>query len=251
MDSIGPDTFLYSEFFDPEALLPTQAFHLSDNNIFSWDPTWDEYLELDFEPESIKTDTQPSIFSKYASSSTIPLQMLESLPHELDNFIPQITNAGKTSEPTNTEKLQQVVFIDSHASVINANQFGLEQSESHSDSPIGSIMNPIVLDGTGDFTNPIVLDDTGNQENNLEVHLSQSRSTTGSSFHLKRKRSISDDWITNKDERNMNSYCSGSRACNISLHPQQAVRLGYAVWTAIEKLLEDPNMTVPGDSDDV
>ena len=52
--------------------------------------------------------------------------MLESLPHKLDNFIPQITNAGKTSEPTNAEKQQQVVFIDSHASVINANQIGLE-----------------------------------------------------------------------------------------------------------------------------
>ena len=112
-------------------------------------------------------------------------------------------------------------------------------------------MNPIVLDDTGDVTNPIVLDNTGDQEKNLEVHPSQSRSTTGSSCHLKRKRSISDYWITNEDETNMKSCCLGSCGCNISLNPQRAVRLGYAVWTAIEKLLKDPNITVPGDSNDV
>ena len=242
-NSLHPNSFLFSGDFELETLVPTQFFY-STNELFSdWNPTWNEHVALDPGAESTAI-TQANTSSEYDNPSTAPLQILESLPYVLEGLVPQTANASIRQKAAETDETHETINIDKPQEVasvhpsVDSTQSVLEQSEPESDSLIGS------------FINPIVFDDIGDQESNINVDLLLSRSAADNSFYLKRKRSISDDWILTKDETKMESYLVGSHGYNTRQNPKRAVRSGYVDSAIIEELFGDPDVTVSEEADD-
>ena len=162
----------------------------------------------------------------------------------LEDLVPQTTNASITQKATETDETHETINVDKPREVasvhplVDFTQSILEWSEPQSNSPIDSVMNPIVLD------------DIGNQDSNINVDLLLSRSAADNFFYLKRKRSTSDDWILTKDETKMESYSIGSHGNNTRQNPKRAVRSGFVDSAIIEKLFGDPDVTVSEEADD-
>ena len=156
-----------------------------------------------------------------------------------------------------------------------------EQSGSQSDTLVGSVIKPIVLDETsnqessieaypapsrssiviaaqtileqsryrlnglvGSVTNLIILDDINDQERSVEVYSSLGRGPMSSPFNLKRKRSVSDDRDPNQAKTNAKFRFVGPREYNSHPNSKQAVQPSCIDQVAIQKLSKDPDVIV-------
>ena len=169
---------------------------------------------------------------------------------------------------------------------MDATQTNPEQSGPQSDSLVGSIMKPIVLDDASDqndsakvdsspsrssiiiatqplleqnwhypdglvgsVTNPITLDDTSDQESSAAVYPLLNGSTASSSSHLKRKRLTTDDYDPNRGETNAESYFEGLSDHNSLPSPKRAVRPSCVNRVTIRKLWRDSDRAISEDPD--
>ena len=175
--------------------------------------------------------------------------------------------------------------INLPTSTMDTTQTKLDQSRLQSDSLVGSITKPIILDDTSDqessvgvypspsgssivvtaqtileqsryrlnslvgsITNPIILNDTNNQESSVEVYSPLGRSPRNSSFCLKRKRSISDDCDPIQDKTNAKSRIVGPRGYNSCPNSKRAVQRNYVNQIAIQKLSKDSDVVISGNT---